>query len=171
MKNANKTFELSESLFDLVDRINKAIKAAEEWDHDENCCHAEYCQSFGYGEDAPSFENLRDEGLKHVLEELYYRDPERAKDLLTQHGSLERVDMYTQWSEVYSVPIGEQEHQFSEFGAEIDALTAKEFEYLKAKVNAYTQNGEWYTIDHGMDRWILKVDEDALIQELGVNKR
>jgi hypothetical protein len=161
--------DIREKVQPLIDEINKGAEWAEENAKSEESCNAEFCLSFGYGEDKPDLSRLEPEVAAKV-QRLLDRVKTR-KDIeweLTPVCNLECVGMFYVENEIYSVGLGEIEEQLpEELVAKLKALTDEEFKCVQKYVDTSIADcREYIYINCDYDRFVMVIDEDRLDERL-----
>lgn len=160
--------EKEQILNDLVDRINEITEQAEENDTDPNGSIGEYCSDFGYGESEIELDNLESDTVE-LIKSIPVKDRKR---IVAECSEVVYGSMYIKNNEVFSVSIGETEHQFDDDTLnQLKALTDEEYEYVRNQVNCYIRErshscSDCFYINHGCDRMILVLDTDLLAEKV-----
>lgn len=152
----------TEKLDKLVERINAQAKADCAFDRSEDSALAEFVSDLGYNECEYSTDDLTDEA-RELLSRL---SKAQARKAVLECSHVELVGMHVQDNEVFSGSLDEQEHQFDDdIAAELKALTAEEFEYVRKHVSETYISDRYrdlHYINHGFDRWVLILSEEKL---------
>lgn len=153
----------------LAAQIDEIAQSTDELLETEESMHADYCQSFGYGDGEPDLRDLTDE-IAPKVKALKKATGKDFKSELASVCNLEFTGIYTRSNEVYSVIIGEYEDQLpEEIAAQARAMSDEEKEYLRCQISnaclGYSCPDCIY-INKDYDRWALVVDEDRLDERL-----
>lgn len=148
----------------IVNKFIKDFQSEEKWAEEyatsTDSCLAEFCSDFGYGEGEVSYNRLDKEVAEAVKQ---YLLTHTVSDL-AKFCDVELGDIYYQDNEVYSVSIGEQDHQISDdLGARWGKLTEAEKDLVKSETG-YNDNGWFYTC-HNYERFVLILDVDRFLEE------
>lgn len=169
MKTNTNVIELNtEKLDGIVELINEMGERAEEYDTSVDGIYGEFCSDFGYGESEIEYDHLDGEVIE-LIKSIPNKDRKR---IVAECSSVIHGSMYVKANEVFSVQIGETEHEIDEeIMQKLDTLTNEEYEYVRKHVNVYLKEkgnscSNCFYISHGCDRMILILDEDILKEKV-----
>jgi hypothetical protein len=163
------------TIAEIIEAYNNEGLSAEEYNtENEDCSLAEFCQSFGYHEsninqvirDA----DLADETKALLTAHVSKHGSRETFNLLAKHCELKCVGIYTQTNEVYSVQIGEIEHQPDDKLIEAYLkLSPKSQEKVRKACDWHISDSSckgWLYIGCDYERWVMVCDEDSLLGDL-----
>jgi hypothetical protein len=154
---------------ELIEQIDEYAERMSEYALSDESCHAEFCQSFGYGDDVPRLDDLE----PHVRELVAKLKDESTKGtFLSALGDcceLVQTGIYIQTNEVYSVGLGEIEEQLpDEISESLKTLSDEEYALVRRGVNHcyMPERARSYSdciyLNHSYDRFVLVLDEEKL---------
>lgn len=163
----------------LIEDFNEYCKGVEDYLNSEESMHAEFCQSFGYGDGEIETRQLDDEGRDAVadLEALLPRKSD-FQSTLADCCDLLLIGIYITDNEVYSCTIGEHEDQLDDAMVErINSLTPEEFKEFRRDVEAYIpehdgkMRSDCVYFNRNYDRWVMVLDVEKLKRKVRALKR
>ncbi len=145
----------------LIAKIERAVEGCEEYAESTDSCLAEFCSDFGYGEGDLSFEYMEDD-IKETVVALS-KTNENWRSLILPFCSVELHGIHYVDNAVFSVTIGEQEHQLDELDAEVSKLNETEQKIIRDKT--YMKPGGWVYTSHNYSRFVLVLDVEAFTEK------
>jgi hypothetical protein len=164
--------ENNEKLAQLIADINDEADEVEKYNTDNtDCSAADYAKSFGYGEtDTDDMikvidKEFNEEGdYDHIIDRL--KKDNSLFDTLSPHTELIPGGMHVTHGEIFSMRVGEVEHQLDEtILNQLSALTSEELAHVSKNIDCYL-SGECIYVDCSYDRWILTLDFDSLVESI-----
>lgn len=164
---------------EMIDRYNEFGAQRREQALDDSSPHAEYVQSFGYGEAyIPDLINSADleDTTKNALRSFFKENgTQKTLNLLEQHGDVITAGINIRSGEIYSCEVGEIEEQpDDDLRTAFLALSIEDRKEVARQVDEYLQTegscaGNIY-INLSHNRFVMVVDEDELRSSLNINE-
>lgn len=171
MKPLNLTDDREAFLDQLVEDLNSAIESYDTHTLSTEGSHAEYVESFGYGDGTPELDHLS--GAAKALVALIPKG--KRREALQACSSVESVNVFYQDNEVFRCMIGEAEHQIDgELSDRVNSLSVEEFEAFSRRIDSYVnaRHKDLYYTSHDYEGFALILDEEKLeawLTERGIN--
>lgn len=150
----------------LVQSILERIQSEEEWcteyyKENEDNVVADYVSSLGYREGMHEVEDrVNDMDIPQIMKDWINAQGENIAD----YCSLELAGIYRVENEIYSMTIGEQEHEISEeLKEELAKLTPEEVAAIELKTGL---RGHYIYVPFDYDRWVMVLDFDRVAKEV-----
>lgn len=167
--------DFSASLDEVINHVNYWVESIDQYVQSDECPHAEYVQSFGYG-DADTTEVLdnverllKDSIDRELVDEITtYLGSLSSRDLfhlLSDHARLEHTpNIYSIHGEIFGISLGEIEEELpDDLKEELKSLSPEDLQTLYSSVDVPLKGACGY-LDYNYHRWTLILDTDSLVE-------
>lgn len=157
-----------DGLNQLILDIESYEESARDWVLSDESPHAEFCQSFGYGEAMDDVRRalkdcVSDESEVYAIDRALRCNDEQLKAVIEDCCALERVGIYIQHNEIFSVVVGEVEEQLPD--EIIERLNVLSDEQRKAIECVAGIKGDYTYINCDYDRFVMVLDMERLTEK------